>query len=292
MTIIGFRVRCCVHLEAAALRPSYRARPPRRAPGSYLNRKRYFLTNGYYAQGVCHAEKFRVVVWDIDSTFKARRVASPGGAGTEDRGYRVNRTADQMVHLMRLHTGAAPVNRSDTQMAFTNYRPVRSMFAKNTGSDNQDRDWSVETMCFGEPEDGGPGSEACANRACGSGARWCHQRAGDDIKADLDWDAPWQQLPIRGTSDGTFRYVRGGVVVPGSKAHSLFLPPQEQLLAIGVLDRPLCARHYLWHRLHPRCAERRQLRPGWERTSGIREWRVKWWSRRIKRWRGPSEHIP
>ena len=161
---------------------------------------------------MCHAETFRVVVWDIDSTFKARRVGIPAEAGVPVtmRGYRVNRTADQMVHLMRLHTGAAPVNRSDTQMAFTNYRPVRSMFASSSKptdptDPNEERDWSVETMCFGDSHDGGPGGEVCANTACGSGARWCHQRFGADIKKDLDWDAPWQQLPIRGTSDGTFR---------------------------------------------------------------------------------------
>ena len=166
---------------------------------------------------MCHTERFRVVVWDIDSTFKARRVALPppadAGANAEYRGYRVDRAADQMVHLMRLHTGAAPVNRSDTQMAFTNYRPVRSMFAKDTTSENQDRDWSVETMCFGVSDNGGPGpgGEVCANKACGSGARWCHQRSGDPgdpaqaRRTGLDWDAPWQQLPIRGTSDGTFR---------------------------------------------------------------------------------------
>lgn len=89
-------------------------------------------------------------------------------------------------------------------MKFTNYRPVRSMFAKDSKPDDpSERDWSVETMCFGDHGD--PGTEECANWACGSGARWCHQRSGDDIKQHLDWDAPWQQLPIRGTSDGTFR---------------------------------------------------------------------------------------
>ena len=183
-------------------------------PGSYLNPRRYFQSNHYYKQGVCQAERFRVVVWDIDSTFKARRVKLPAeeDAPATDRGYRVDRGADQMVHLMRLHTGAAPVGRNDTQMQFTNYRPVRSMFAKDSRptdptNPNEERDWSVETMCFGDSDNGGPGpgGEVCANKACGSGARWCHQRLGADIKTGLDWDAPWQQLPIRGTSDGTFR---------------------------------------------------------------------------------------
>lgn len=214
-------------------------------------------------------------MWDIDSTFKARRVAVPppagADAGAEDRGYRVDRAADQMVHLMRLHTGAAPVGRSETQMAFTNYRPVRSMFAKDATSQNQDRDWSVETMCFGNSDGPGPGGEVCANKACGSGARWCHQRSGDPedptqaLKTGLDWDAPWQQLPIRGTSDGTFRNnfwqsVRGG-------PFSFFCARHSPTVPSGMLGRPLCAEVHLWRHRIPRCKERSRLRR-------LRQWRT------------------
>lgn len=171
-------------------------------PNKAINPHRFSSTEPKSAYGLCAKDEFRVVVWDYDSTFSARGLA--GGTS----GYRVNRSSNQMTRLLRLHTGAPPVDRGNTQLPFTNYRPVRSLFVTNaddpTDNTNKAQHWSKETMCF--CDSGGnspcPGTEECARKACGSGSRWCND---DTTEEGTSREAPWATLGISGTSDGTPR---------------------------------------------------------------------------------------
>lgn len=181
---------------------SFKAQNNKYFPNAFQNPSRFRYDNAWHYTNVCAAEEFRVFFWDIDQTFKSRGTRSKGG-------YRVDRSSDSMVHLLRLHTGAAPVARADTQMGFTNYRPVRSLDSNSK--------WSSETMCFLDTScptaecvganlsacpAGCPGSEECASTACGSGHQWCNNETSG---TGNDFDAPWGRLAATGTSDGTFR---------------------------------------------------------------------------------------